>query len=180
MWTLIIRESTQHRKPGEGETRNYAALVLDKANYGVHPVTIPLSSVSVGEDAWRWVEARSIHEAVRNYADVRKLRPAPKKDEASTERKPTKQERLVRYAEERLDDAEPTSVITVADLNEDYVAWHQSTYGSRGDAPARNTFTRAMKAADRKPRFGKKGGVDIVKSCRFKPSADDGESGTTS
>ena len=175
VWTLRRCKGPGRKKPGEGETDHYVALVLDKANYGPHPVTIPLSSTSVGEDAWRWIEARSINEAVANFAKVRRLTPAPKKEATSGERQPTKHAKTILHASERLVDAEPPAVISVDDFEKDYDEWHRSTYGVQDTPPSRNTLTRAMKKADRCLRFGSQGGVPVVKNCRFKPSAEEGE-----
>ena len=175
--TLKIQTSSQHAKPLEGETNQYVVLELEKANYGPHPIPIPLASQTKGEDQWRWIEARSIDQAVRNYAAVRGLEPAALKSSTTTERQPKKHEKVQLYAAERLADSEGASMM-VDEVNEDYSEWHRSRYGDGDNPIARNTFNRAMKEAGREVRYGQqKKGPQLVKNCRFTTSADVGGSG---
>ena len=176
LWTIKTRKAPGLKKPGEGETDRYVCLSLDKANFGPHPVHIPLASKVGSDGEWRWVEASSISHAVASYAEHIGCTPAGRKGPTKENgNKPGAGEKIRRYAEDRLEDGEASDVVARSDVEEDYRDWHQDTYGEKGKLTTKRTFNRAMKDGDRTPRMGRRGGVEIISKCRLRRPAEESE-----
>ena len=173
LWTIKTRKAPGLKKPGEGETDRYVCLSLDKANFGPHPVHIPLASKVGSDGEWRWVEAPSISHAVASYAEHVGRTPAgrrgPTKEKGN---KPGEGEKIRQYAEDRLEDGEASDVVQRDALEKDYRDWHQDTYGEDGKLTTKRTFNRAMERGGRTPRMGMKGGVEIISKCRLRRPED--------
>ena len=174
LWTLKTRKAPGLKKPGEGETDRYVCLSLDKANFGPHPVHIPLASKVASDGEWRWVEARDISHAVASYAEHLGRTAAGPKGGPTQEKgnKPGEGEKIRQYAEARLEDGEAPDVVPRSDVEEDYRHWHQDTYGEDGKLTTKRTFNRAMADGGRTPRMGMKGSVAIISKCRLRRPED--------
>ena len=158
MWLLRRRTAAGYQKPAEGESRDFMSLALNKLNApSRQPINIPLASARAEGLGWRWVEARTVDDAVSSYADVQGLIPAQRKAGRENEPSPpSKAEKARRYVSERIvDPPEGAPPLPLDVVHKDYAAWHQDEYGAPSDGLlAKRSFNAAMKKAGLKPRIG--------------------------
>ena len=171
MWVLQRRTASGFKKREEGTTRDYMSVTLNKLNApGRQPIEIPLASLRAPEGlGWRWKEAASVADAVASYAAVLGLDPAGQQSASDEPRPPSKTEKNLRYVSERIVNQKGVS-IPLADVQDDYDAWHSATYDTACDGLlGKRAFNKLMKGKGKTPRMGERDGVvDRLNNAAFK------------